>query len=87
MKKFLFLILILLSLNLSAQVDNQSQSVQDKDVPTMADKMRESGKIYVVVGVVAILFTGFMVYLITTDRKIKKLEREMDDVEEKLNRK
>ncbi|SHO61927.1 hypothetical protein A8938_1566 [Algoriphagus zhangzhouensis] len=41
----------------------------------MADKMREDGKIYVLVGVIAIIFVGITVYLIGTDRKISKLEK------------
>jgi len=33
-----------------------------------------SGKIYVVVAVLLILFTGLVIYLIKLDRKVKKLE-------------
>lgn len=43
----------------------------------MADAMRESGKIYVVVGVLLIIFLGFIAFLIMTDRKISKLEKEI----------
>ena len=35
---------------------------------------RKSGKIYVVVGVLVIIFTGILLYLIFLDRKITKLE-------------
>lgn len=40
----------------------------------MADALRASGKIYVVVGVVLLIFIGVVVYLIRMDRKISKLE-------------
>ncbi len=41
----------------------------------MADKMRADGKIYVLVGIIAIIFVGITVYLVNTDRKISKLEK------------
>lgn len=40
------------------------------------DFMRSDGKIWVVVGVIAIIFTGIIGYLINLDKKIKKLEEE-----------
>jgi len=40
----------------------------------MADLMRSSGKIYVVVAVVCVIFIGFIIYLFTIDRKISRLE-------------
>ena len=43
----------------------------------MADTMRSDGKIYVVVLVVLIAFTGLMIYAISTDRKLSKLEKEI----------
>ncbi|UKJ09326.1 CcmD family protein [Solitalea lacus] len=42
----------------------------------MADELRRSGKIYIVVGVLAIIFIGIVVYLYTMDKKITKLEEE-----------
>lgn len=41
----------------------------------MADSLYQSGKIYVVVCVLAIIFTGIIAYLIILDRKITKLEK------------
>ncbi|WP_205727858.1 CcmD family protein [Flammeovirga pectinis] len=41
----------------------------------MADAFRSNGKIYVVVGVIVALWAGMMVYLISTDKKISKLEK------------
>ncbi len=45
--------------------------------PEMADGLYESGKIYVVVTVLAIIFVGIVGYLIVLDRKIAKLEKEI----------
>ena len=44
----------------------------------MADTMRSNGKIYVVVAVMAILFIGLLGYLITIDKKVGKLEKELE---------
>jgi len=44
----------------------------------MADKMRSSGKIYVVVGTVAIVFIGLAIYLFTIDRRLSRLEKHKD---------
>jgi CcmD family protein len=40
----------------------------------MADALRENGKIYVVVLIIAIVFIGLAGYLFNLDRKISKLE-------------
>ena len=41
----------------------------------MADVMRSEGKIYVLVGVIGIVFAGILVYIINTDRKVSSLEK------------
>ncbi|TAE42085.1 MAG: CcmD family protein [Sphingobacteriales bacterium] len=64
MKK-LFLIIITLFLNLAAN----AQTVE------MADVLRSSGKIYVVVGTIAIIFVGLAGYLFMLDRRVTKLEK------------
>ena len=43
----------------------------------MADDLRASGKIYVVVAVVAVIVAGLLAYLIRLDRKVSRLEKEM----------
>ena len=53
-----------------------SMSAQDAR-PEMADTLRSSGKIYVVVCVAAIVLCGLIVYLVTIDRKVSRLEKEM----------
>lgn len=47
---------------------------QNDDVE-MANSLYQSGKIYVVVGVLSIIFIGIITYLILLDRKISKLEK------------
>lgn len=67
MKKILFsLILVLASIQLFAQ-DNGIE---------MADKLRENGKIYVVVICVTIILVGLLIYLFSLDRRLKKIEKE-----------
>lgn len=41
----------------------------------MADLLRQDGKIWVVVGVILIVFVGIIFFLISLDRKITKLEK------------
>lgn len=41
----------------------------------MADVMRSEGKIYVLVGIIGIVFAGILVYIITIDRKVSRLEK------------
>ena len=47
------------------------------DTPEMADSLRQSGKIYVVVAAVVIIVAGLLFYLISLDRKVSKLEQEI----------
>ena len=49
---------------------------QDASKPEMADVFRSSGKIYVVVATVIIIFIGLAIYLFSIDRRIKKIERD-----------
>jgi len=42
----------------------------------MADAMRSSGKIYVVIATITIIFTGLAIYLFSIDRRLKKIEKE-----------
>jgi len=41
--------------------------------------MEVFGKIYVVVAVLAIILVGIFVYLFFIDRKVRKLEKELED--------
>lgn len=44
--------------------------------PEMADALRSSGKIYVVVACVLIIFIGIALFLLTLERRLKRLESE-----------
>ena len=68
MKKILSLILLLLSFTaVFAQAGNDVE---------MADTLRSSGKIYVVVVTLAIIFVGLAIYLFSIDKRLKKIENE-----------
>jgi hypothetical protein len=66
----LLLSLLIVSLNTIAQ------TAVDSSVP-MADKMREDGKIWVVVAVVAIIFAGIFINLLRLESKVGKIEKEL----------
>lgn len=70
-KRFLPLVIMLL-----ASVAAFAQGAV-ADAP-MADAFRKDGKIYVVVAVLSIVFIGLMVYLITIDRKVSRLEKQLN---------
>ena len=68
MKRIILLLCIIL---LSIQTFSQeSNSVE------MATGLRSSGKIYVVIAVISVIFIGIAAYLFTIDRRLKKIERE-----------
>lgn len=71
MRKILFLLVnLLFSINLFAQ-----QSV-NQETP-MADQLRADGKIWVVVAVISTLFAGIIAFLVSMDRKVAKLEKQL----------
>jgi CcmD family protein len=78
MKKLLTIALLLFSLNALAQekIPVSESDYTNKSVE-MADKMRADGKIYVLVGIITIIFVGITGYLINTDRKISKIEKNL----------
>jgi CcmD family protein len=69
MKKLATLLLVLFSVTAFAQ--------STQPPVEMADGLFQSGKIYVVVIVLSIIFIGIVAYLIMLDRKISKLEKEI----------
>ena len=66
-RKTNFIFFLLATGLLSAQQDVQ-----------MADAFYSEGKVYVVVIVVSILVIGILAYLFFLDRKLSKLEKEVD---------
>lgn len=76
MKKLLTIALFLFSLSVLAQEKIPvTESDYSNSSVEMADQMRADGKIYVLVGIIAIIFVGITVYMVNTDRKISKLEK------------
>ncbi|RFP63584.1 CcmD family protein [Hymenobacter lapidiphilus] len=45
--------------------------------PEMAEALRQSGKIYVVVAVIVVVLAGLLLFLISLDRKLSRLEKEV----------
>jgi len=41
--------------------------------------MLENGKIFVVVAVLALILAGIFIYLFTLDKKVRKLEKEVEE--------
>ena len=67
MKKLISLIALILFV---AQQTNAQQQIE------MADAFRADGKIYVVVGILSLVFTGIVLFLIRLEMKVSKLEKE-----------
>ena len=53
----------------------QTVLAQNTGIVEMADALRSSGKIYVVVAVISIVFIGIVVYLFSIDKRVKKVEK------------
>lgn len=66
MKRSIYLIFLLFALTM--QTFAQTTPVE------MADELRGSGKIYVVVAVIAIILLALLLYLFSIDRRLKKIE-------------
>lgn len=71
---FSFQALFFLFLLLCAGFESVAQS---SDTVEMADILRSSGKIYVVVAVMSVVFIGIACYLFTIDKRLQKLENNM----------
>lgn len=82
MKKWLILLLMAWSLQANAQekIEITSEDYQNSGVE-MADAMRADGKIYVLVGIICIVFAGITVYVIQTNRRVSKLEKLLESQE------
>jgi hypothetical protein len=66
--QFIFSISCLLIANIATAQNNANTS-------TIETTMRSDGKIYVVMAVCITILVGFILYLISLDRKIKKIEK------------
>jgi hypothetical protein len=65
-RKFFLLLLTFLPLLAFSQNDIE-----------MADTFRSEGKIYIVIAIIAVIFLGLIIYLISIDRKISRIERKL----------
>ena len=68
MKKLAFILVITL-LFISQTFAQSAEKVE------MADLLRSSGKIYVVVAVASVVFIGLALYLFSIDNRLKKIEK------------
>jgi len=68
-KSYLFVLSIFVQIGLFAQQDSGIE---------MADVLRSNGKIYVVTAVLLIIFIGLFFYLLSIDRRLKKMESDND---------
>lgn len=71
MKKLLLIILFAFTAMIS---ESFAQNVE------MAEGLRSSGKIYVVVGVLCIIFIGIVAYLINLDNKLSQLKKDVEQL-------
>ena len=70
MKKLTFLLMSLLSPIILLAENTGTENVE------MADTWRSNGKIYVVIGCIAIIFIGLIIQLISLERRLRKIEKE-----------
>ena len=49
---------------------------QNPESVEMADAMRGSGKIYVVIAVIVVIFVGLLAYLLYLERRVQRLEND-----------
>ena len=54
-----------------------AQDSLKNEKPQMADALRSNGKIYVVVTVLVIILIGLFLYLVNTDKKISRIEKDI----------
>ena len=79
MKKALVVFYIFLfSLAAAAQekIEITEQDYTNSQVE-MADQFRADGKIYVLTGIILVILFGTVFYLVTIDRKVSRLEKEL----------
>lgn len=69
-RKVLSLVFLLSALFSSAQ--------EEVSGPQMADSFRSDGKIYIVITVIAMVFIALVIFLIALERKVSKLEKQID---------
>lgn len=78
-KIFVFILIIVACRSVSMAQEKYEITSDDYDNQEveMADVMRQNGKIYVVVGVIFIIFAGMTYYMYSLDKKISRIEKEI----------
>ncbi|WP_109676360.1 CcmD family protein [Dyadobacter jejuensis] len=66
----LFSFLLLMAITVSAQTPDSSVE--------MATRLRQDGKIWVVVAVIAVVFIGIIANLLRLEMKVRKMEKELN---------
>jgi hypothetical protein len=74
-KNIFSLISLRLTLLVMGMLGSLAGWAQPNDVE-MADTMRSNGKIYVVVAVCLTILVGLFLYMVSVDRRLRKLEKE-----------
>lgn len=74
-----FSTVMLLFCTVLAQAQTQATSAPLE----MADTMRSNGKIYVVVGCLLIILVGLLIYLVSIDRKVSRVEKGIEETNKK----
>ena len=78
-KKFFLLLVKRLSFTVMAVLFSMISFAQEKTAVDMADTMRSNGKIYVVVAVCLIILIGLFLYVMSVDRKLRRLEKDSSE--------
>jgi hypothetical protein len=84
MRKALFTALFIFTLGFGMGQDKYEITSDDygNAEVQMADTFRKEGKIYVVVGVTLLILAGLFAFTVSTDRKISRLERMVENTPE-----
>lgn len=82
------LIVLLLFISLATGLHAQEKTpIKESDYANakveMADRFRAEGKIYVLTGIICLIFAGIVVYLIFIDKKISRLEKQLPNHDNK----
>lgn len=77
-KRLSYLLLVCIMLPLATAMAQANEAVQQQNTETgpVNEFFRSDNKIYVAVGILVIIFTCIVLYLIRLDRRIGKLEKE-----------
>jgi divalent metal cation (Fe/Co/Zn/Cd) transporter len=80
MRKYIVALMLIFSGFLTNAQDKLEITEQDyaNSQIEMADAFRAEGKIYVVIAVILVILLGLFLYLIIIDRKVSRLEKQLD---------